>query len=168
MRICVTVFIFAGSFHLLIQSYLGNFKYEADPSNPYVYGHTSRDIFTVTQVLDELAEKHPDGRSIHIEVICPESDYWPLPWYLRSFSRVGWYSEVDLKQPPAPVIIASPEIEPDLIRKLYELPEPGKKTLYLPISETTLELRPQVEIRGYIRKDVSDYLQREPVRKIGD
>ena len=84
------------------------------------------------------------------------------------FSSVGWYREVDLEQPPAPVIIASPKVEPDLIRKLYEIPKPGEKTLYLPLSESYLELRPQIEIRGYVRKDVWDILQAEPVRNTGE
>ena len=26
-----------------------------------------------------------------VKIIAPDSDYWPLPWYLRRFKHVGWY-----------------------------------------------------------------------------
>ena len=35
------------------------------------------------------------------------------------------------------------------MRKLYELPPPGQRELYVRLFERPVELRPQVEIRGY-------------------
>ena len=55
---------------------------------------------------------HPDGTDLYIEVISPEHDYWPLPWYLRAYPNVGWWSEVDMNVRAAPLIIAKPEAEP--------------------------------------------------------
>lgn len=96
-----------------------------------------------------------------IEVICPEDDYWPLPWYLRSFPNVGWWNRVNFSQPAAQVIIASPSVESELLKKLYEWPPPGERSLYLPLFRSTTELRPQVEIRGYVTKELMDlYMQR--------
>ncbi len=160
LRIFVFLFLVLGVSNLLVQSYLSNFKYEADPSNPYVYAHTSRDIFTIAERIEEIATIHPDGKNMVIEVICPGDDYWPLPWYLRSFPNIGWWSKVNFSQPAAQVIIASPSVESELLKKLYEWPPPGERSLYLPLFRSITELRPQVEIRGYIVKDLMDlYVQ---------
>jgi len=90
LRIFVYLCLILGVGDLFVLSILSNFKYEADPSNPYVYAHTSRDIFAVTRKLEEIARVHPDGNKMVIEVICPGDDYWPLPWYLRFFPNIGW------------------------------------------------------------------------------
>ncbi|MBN2029987.1 TIGR03663 family protein [bacterium] len=150
----------AGLAHLLFQTYLLNNQYEDDPSNPYVYAHTVKDIFIVTEKIDAIAEIYPDGKNIYIEVICPGADYWPLPWYLRDYPNVGWWSQVDFNTPSAPVIIAMPSVESDLVKKLYQLPPPGQKSLYLPLFDAYTELRPMVEIRGYIKKELWDLYMR--------
>jgi uncharacterized membrane protein len=41
LRIFVFLFLILGVSYLFIQSYFSNFKYEADPSNPYIYALTS-------------------------------------------------------------------------------------------------------------------------------
>ncbi|MFC1724577.1 flippase activity-associated protein Agl23 [candidate division KSB1 bacterium] len=160
LRIFFIVLLAAGSVHLVRQSFLSNYKYYADPSNPYVYGHTSDDIFRITDRVKELAEVHPEGNNMFIEVVCPENDYWPLPWYLRDFPNTGWWNEVNMNIPAAQLIIASPDIEPDIIKKLYEMPPPGEKNLYVPLFNSYTELRPMVELRGYVVKELWDkYLQ---------
>jgi uncharacterized protein (TIGR03663 family) len=161
LRIFVFLFLVLGVSDLLVLSYLSNFKYEADPSNPYVYAHTSRDIFAIAERIEEIATIHPDGKNMVIEVICPEDDYWPLPWYLRSFPNIGWWNRVNFSQPAAQIIIASPSVESELLKKLYEWPPPGEKNLYVPLFRSPTELRPQVEIRGYVTKELMDlYIQR--------
>jgi hypothetical protein len=40
------------------------------------------------------------------------------------------------------------------------LPPPGKKDLYIPLFDTYIELRPQVELRGYVTKDLLDSYER--------
>lgn len=159
--LCTFILLIIASIgHLFVQSYLSNYKYEADPSNPYVYAHPVKDIFAIIERVEKISEIHPDGKDMFIEVICPGDDYWPLPWYLRSFPNVGWWNEVDFSLPAAPVIIASPSVESDLLKKLYELPPPGEKNLYLPLFDNYTELRPQIEIRGYVVKDLWDlYIQ---------
>ena len=158
----LAVWILLVSFGLLPpagQAYLGSFHYYADPSNPYVYAHSVTDVFDINQRIEEVAQAHPDGRNMYIQVICPAGDYWPLPWYLRSFPNVGWWNSVDENVPAAPVIIASPSAEPALMRKLYELPPPGEKNLYVPLFDSYMELRPQVELRGYVTKELWDNYQ---------
>ena len=104
---------------------------------------------------------HPDGKDMYIEVISPEHDYWPLPWYLRAFPNVGWWSEVDMEVPAAPLIVAKPAVEPALLRKLYEVPPPGERDLYVPLFDSFMEIRPTVEIRGYVVKSLWDRYQQQ-------
>ena len=89
-------------------------------------------------------------------VVCPEGDYWPLPWYLRSFKNVGYYNDVNEIFSPAPVVIASAGIEGRLITRLFDLSPPGQKNLYIPLFDKGIELRPRVELRGYVTKDLWD------------
>lgn len=147
--------------HLGWQAYQLNYKYYADPVNPYVYAHTSNDIFPMAQRIEEIARVHPDGHNMQIQVIHPDNDYWPLPWYLRSFPNVGWWHNLDEIGQFAPVIIAPPQLEAALITRWYELPPPGQRDLYVPLFDTYLELRPTVELRGYLKQELWErYRQR--------
>ncbi len=152
--------VFFGLLLPAAQAYLLSYKYYAAPSNPYVYAHPTTDVFDITQRIEEITRASPDGHNIYIQVICPAGDYWPLPWYLRSFNNVGWWNNVDESIPAAPLIIASPSVEPALMRKLYELPPAGKKTLYVPLFDSYTELRPQVELLGLVTKELWDSYQR--------
>jgi predicted membrane-bound mannosyltransferase len=158
-RVFVNLLMIAGVAQLASQAYLANYRYFDDSTNPYVYAHTVSDVYKVVARVQEMASAHPDGRSMHIEVIFPGNDYWPLPWYLRAFSNVGWWDKVDEQTPAAPVIIASASVEREVIRKLYELPPPGQRSLYLPLFDLYTELRPKVEMRGYAKKELWDKFQ---------
>jgi hypothetical protein len=60
------------------------------------------------------------------------------------------------------VILATPDMEDALVRRLYELPPPGQRELYVNIFDRLIELRPQVELRGYAVKPLwDDYRQLE-------
>jgi len=155
-KLIICIVLIAGGGHLTWQSYLSNFKYYTDPGNPYVYSHPGNDIFTITQRIKDLAKTNPDGFNTYIEVICPDDDYWPLPWYLREFPNIGWWNYVDMQNPAASIILASPRVEQDVMYKLYEIPPPGEKNLYVPLFDTYMEIRPLVEIRGYVIKELWD------------
>jgi len=159
VRGIIVLLMMVGGTHLVWQSYLANHQYYDDPANPYVYAHPVDDVFTIVKRVEAIAPAHPDGRNLYMQVICPDNDYWPLPWYLRSFPNIGWWRAVDEKAPAAQLVIAAPQFEPALMRKFYELPPPGQKYLYVPLFDTYTELRPQVELRGYVRKDLWDRLQ---------
>ena len=161
-RASISLLLAASIAHLAWQGYLANYKYYADPANPYVYAHTSIDVFAVAGRVKEIARVQPAGCEMPVEVICPEDDYWPLPWYLRSFTNVRWQNRVDEKMPAAQVIIASATVEHDILKKLYELPPPGERRLYVPLFDGYMQLRPQVELRGYVTKNLWDsYLRHE-------
>lgn len=152
----IVLFMLAGSIHLLAQAYLLNFKSPTDPYNPYVYAHTENDIYRIVSRIDSVSSAHLQVNNLPVDVIFPGHDYWPLPWYLRNYKSVGYRDHVDFTQPAAPIILASPLVEKEIIKQLYEIPSPGKRYLYVPLFEHSMELRPMAEIKGYIRKDIWD------------
>lgn len=145
-----------GGLHLGWQSWRANDQYAAAPGNPYVYGHTSTDVPEIVRRVEDVAAASAVGKNLHIELIFPGDDYWPFPWYFREFPNVGYWNHVDLDSRAAPLILISPAVEADLMVKLYELPPPGEKNLYLPLFENYVELRPGVEMRIYIEKALWD------------
>ena len=167
-KVFVGFLFFAGGASLICQAYMGSYHYYANPSNPYVYAHPVTDVVTIARRVEEIDQVHPSGLKMHIQVICPEHDHWPLPWYLRRFEKgtIDWWDKVADDVPAAPVIIASPSVETALMRKLYELPPPGKKNLYVPLFDSYMELRPQVELRGYVTKELWDSYQQFQVQSI--
>ncbi len=146
--------------HLGWQAWAGSYRFDSDPRNPYVYAHTSRDVYEMVRRVEGLAGAHPAKLAMPIQIISREN-LWPLPWYLRRFSDIGWWNGVPDEVPSAPLILATPDMEPALVRKLYDLPPPGERELYMNIFDRVLELRPQVEIRGYAAKTLWDEYRRQ-------
>jgi uncharacterized protein (TIGR03663 family) len=140
----------------LAQAYLLNFRYASALANPYVYAHTSKDVLHVVAKVRQVAAASPKGKALLIQVISPGADYWPFPWYLRDFTAVGFYQAVDFNAPPGDLILAKPQVEPDVIRWLYEVPPPGSRHLYVSFLDPGTRLRPGVELRGYVRSDLWD------------
>jgi uncharacterized protein (TIGR03663 family) len=156
----VCLLLIAGAAHLAWQAYAGSFPFASDPRNPYVYAHTGTDVFTIVRRLQDLARAHPDGLAMPIQVMS-RTNLWPLPFYLRAFSNVAWWTGVSDSAPSAPVILVTPDMEPALVRKLYDLPPPGQRELYVGIFERAVELRPQVELRGFARNDLWEEFRRQ-------
>jgi len=64
------------------------FLHPADEANPYAYAHTSDDLLGLPTEIARLARE--EGLAApRIAVIA--SDPWPLPWYLRHYSQVGFW-----------------------------------------------------------------------------
>lgn len=148
-----------GTLHLGWQAWLDSFPLGADPRNPYVYAHTGKDVFSVVSAVERLAKAHTEGYHMPVQVIGKEN-FWPLPWYFRRFSAVRWWTGVPEKAPKAPVLLATPDMEAGIIRRLYELPPPGEKELYMQLFRDYTELRPGVEIRGYVARSLWEDAQR--------
>jgi hypothetical protein len=145
----VVLLLASAAAHLGWQAFSGSFHFAADPRNPYVCAHTGTDVFTIAGRLTALARAHPDGTALPVQVISRQN-LWPLPWYLRGFSRVAWWNGVSEQAENAPVILVTPDMEPALVRKLYDLPPPGERELYVSLFERPVALRPGVELRGYV------------------
>jgi uncharacterized protein (TIGR03663 family) len=150
LRFAIRVLVVLGIGQLAWQAWRADTAFAADPRNPYVYAQTSPDILNLVQKVEALAEVHPQGRNVLIKVMAPEGDYWPLPWYLRSFKRVGWYNKVDT-EPPAPIMIVSAAFQANLDQQ---------KTCVMP---QLFELRPQVFFELYVEKGLwQDWLAKQP------
>jgi predicted membrane-bound mannosyltransferase len=82
-------------------------KFAASNYNPYVYAHTSGDIYTLVRRMDEIAQVSPKGEKTYVQVVT--ADCWPIPFYLRQFTNVGYWTS-----PPAElsgdVIIGTDEV----------------------------------------------------------
>jgi uncharacterized protein (TIGR03663 family) len=137
------------------QAAAASFSLSSDPSNPYAYGHTSRDVFAIVERLARLADAHPAGRGMPLQVVSREN-LWPLPWYLRRFTGVEWWTGVADTAPLAPVVVATPDMEAALVRRIYDVPAPGERELFVPIFDVPVELRPGVELRGYAAASLWD------------
>lgn len=145
------------------QSYRISFIRYAHADNPFVYAHPTEDVLRMADALKAIAVSLSEGYDIHVDIIAAGDDYWPLPWYLRRFNRIGWWNHVDMHAPAAPVILIQAGLEDNLIRKLYELPPPGQRRLYVPLFDTCTELRPGVEWRGYVALNVLNSGKVEPI-----
>lgn len=163
-RLIILLLLFESSVLLTWQSYLSNYKFYADSRNPYVYAHPTNEVFTIAEKIEEYASVHEDGYNIPIDVICREDDYWPLPWYLRSFKEIRWSNEVVNDAASAPLIIISPAVEADLTNKLYELTPLQERQMYLCLFDKPyyVWLRPQVKLLGFVRKDLWDLCHKGP------
>lgn len=153
-RVIAGLILIAAGGHLLWESYLCSYKYYADPVNPYVYAHPTRDVIAIARRMEEIATASSQGHNLYVEVICKNNDYWPLPWYLRCFNNVGWWDRVDEKTPAAPVIVASADLESAILKLLYEIPPAGKRDLYVPLFDKDMFLRPSVELKGFVKQEL--------------
>ena len=157
-RLIIYLFLLVGTGHLIRQAYLCNFVYYADSHNPYVYAHPTTEIYTLVEKVEHYARVDPQGKNMYIEVICPGNDYWPLPWYFRSFTAVAYRDYVDMNEPSAPLIIASPSVEADLTKKIYDDSIPfEQRHLYMFLFEENpyyIWLRPQIKLIGFVREDL--------------
>jgi hypothetical protein len=153
IRYFFILIISIGFIHLLWESYELNYRYEASPQNPYVYAHPLPDVFTMVEQTDKIVDSHPQKKNLHIQVIAPDDDYWPLPWYFRKYTRVGWWNHLPEAEVIAPLVILHSSLEKKLIQKLYFEKKPGHRDLYIPLFNQKIYLRPGIEFRGYIKKD---------------
>ena len=64
------------------------FVFPADEKNPYAYAHTTEDVLDLPVRIESAARQRRIA-SPRIAVVA--ADAWPLPWYLRKFSHVGFW-----------------------------------------------------------------------------
>ena len=69
----------------------------------YVYAHTRRETLKLVAEIDRIAQRTHHGAQTGITIVA--GDYWPLPWYLRDYSRVGYFGRMVASNEP--IIIAT-------------------------------------------------------------
>jgi uncharacterized protein (TIGR03663 family) len=137
LRLALCLLLLAGAGHLAWQARLANGPYAADPRNPYVYAQTSPDLLKLVRQVQALAKVHPQGDQMLVKVMAPDSDFWPLPWYLGNLKQKGWWEEVPA-DPFAPVMIASAKLQAGLDEKKTH------------VMVGYFQLRPQVFLELYV------------------
>jgi uncharacterized protein (TIGR03663 family) len=129
----------AAATHLGWQAWRATRDYAADFRNPYVYGHTSADITNLLEQVREVAAADPAGRAIRLNVMAPDSNYWPLPWYLRDFKQAGWWDRVP-DEPYAPIMVVASRLKAGFEEK--------SKQAWLMVG--LFELRPRYFVELYV------------------
>ncbi len=129
---------------------LNFFNYDNDKEYyVYVYAHTRRETLKLVDEINRIAQQTHQGGLTGITIVSP--DYWPLPWYLRNYTRVGYYGR--MSPTTEPIIIASEsqraEIESTFDGQ-YQLVPSGNESGSFP-------LRPGVSLLLYVRRDVSNH-----------
>jgi len=72
---------------------LNFFNYDNDAQYyVYVYAHTRRETLKLLDEINRIAERSKLGGLTGITIV--STDYWPLPWYLRDYSRVGYFGHM--------------------------------------------------------------------------
>ena len=107
-HVFLAVVVAAASAHLGWQAWRASVVYASDPRNPYVYAQTVPDAVRMAARIRDLAALHGEGERMLVTVIAPPGEQWPLPWYVRTMTRVGYWT--DAKGAPdltAPVIVSS-------------------------------------------------------------
>lgn len=117
-RGAVGLLLVAGVTHLGWQAYQGSYVYYADDANPYVYAQPAQDAVRLSDRVALLSQSSPQREQTVIYVFSIDTYYWPLPWNLRRFPNVGYWTGQVPPQLDAPIILASPEFDEELTRKL--------------------------------------------------
>ncbi len=92
LRAALGIVLGIGVVQLGNQAFRASFMSNADPNNPYVYAATSADVLKLQERIDGLAKAWPAHNKMVIKVFSTSDYYWPLPWYLRRYPNVGYYS----------------------------------------------------------------------------
>ena len=92
------------------------FDQPADEKNPYAYAHTGEDILRLAPRLEQLAREKNLAQPL-IAVLA--ADPWPLPWYLRKFTRVGYW-QPGQEPVAADFFIASTDVPANLNDRLKD------------------------------------------------
>jgi uncharacterized protein (TIGR03663 family) len=105
------VVLLAAAAQLGLQNWRANFRYPADQRNPYVYAQTSPDFLKLVSRVAAVSAVHSDRERMLVAVVAGPYEQWPLPWYLRRMSRVGYWPTAAQAGPldGMPFIISSPD-----------------------------------------------------------
>ena len=106
LRLALTLLLIGGITFQTQQSLRANGRIANDARNPYAYVPTSRDPQKLATWLQQLQTLDHRANVDPIAVI--GKDYWPLPWYLRTFESVGYWPQVPATLSNYPIVLAMP------------------------------------------------------------
>ncbi|HEY6805504.1 MAG TPA: flippase activity-associated protein Agl23 [Pyrinomonadaceae bacterium] len=124
---------------------LNFFNYDNDSNYyVYVYAHTKRGTTELVNDIDKFAQQSAEGAKTGITIVSP--DYWPLPWYLRNYSRVGYFGH--MTQSTEPIIIASETQQAEMESTFGGVYRQVRSSA----PDGTFPLRPGVNLLLYVRQ----------------
>lgn len=85
--------------------------------NPYAYAQPVPDIEKLKSRVEELAKASPDHENMVIKVFSVDEYYWPLPWTLRRFPNIGYWTQIP-QDVDAPLVLVSPEFDEEATKRL--------------------------------------------------
>jgi predicted membrane-bound mannosyltransferase len=96
--------------------------------------------------VEKAAAAAPEKQDLLIEVVAPPDETWPLPWYLRKFGRVGYWTNPeaarrDIQPGQAAVVISAAGFADEVAAGLKE-----------GYSQTFYGLRPEVVLALFVRR----------------
>jgi len=129
------------------QMYELNFVHYDDDQYPYVYAHTRRGMLQMLDEIDRISKRLGTGTDTGIALVSP--DYWPLPWYLRDYKKVGYYQQIVATTEP---LIVGSMAQEEQLKATY-----GDRYVLVPSGKEdgSYGLRPGVDLLLYVRKDVA-------------
>jgi uncharacterized protein (TIGR03663 family) len=145
VKTVVLAVLLAGFVNLAVQAYRADFIDHSDPANPYAYAPTSPDLLRLVDAVERTAAASPSKRDIFIKVVAPPDETWPLPWYLRSFGRVGYWTS-----PAAALAFAGPGEAAAIITSAGFAEEVGA-ALGDSYAQSFYGLRPEVVLSLFVR-----------------
>ena len=123
-------------------------RFANDIRNPYAYVPTSEDTVRLASWLNELNAMHSLSTAAVIG-----SEYWPLPWYLRSLDEVGYWPEPKEAFRDYSIVFAMPE----QVGRASDLLE----NTHVPLPRG---LRNNVSLMVYLRNDIWEQWNGEPIK----
>jgi uncharacterized protein (TIGR03663 family) len=123
-------------------------NYDNDkPEYVYVYAHSTRGMLDLVNEIDRIA-KQEGGSQTGITIVSP--DYWPLPWYLRNYTRVGYFGK--LAASTEPIIVARTDQKAEIDAGFGEVYEQVQSKE----ADGSFQLRPGVSLILYQRRKAVD------------
>jgi uncharacterized protein (TIGR03663 family) len=116
-------------------------RFASDARNPLAYVPTRPDIETLAPWLEKLRQSAPGNSLEPVAVI--GTDYWPLPWYLRSFGKIGYWPRPPENLASMPLVFAMPETAEAVANQLTPT--------HIPLPRG---LRAEVPVTLFVRNDI--------------
>jgi hypothetical protein len=126
-----------------------NFRNYDNDNRYYVfYAHTRRETLQLLDEIDRIAQRTHHGHQAGITIVAP--DYWPLPWYLRDYSRVGYFGRMVASNEP--IIIATQGQDDEVIKNFGDRYQQVHSGLNL---AGNYPLRPGVDLLLFTRRELA-------------
>jgi uncharacterized protein (TIGR03663 family) len=113
----------------------------------YVYAHTRRETLKLVEKINMIAQRSHQGAATGVTIVSP--DYWPLPWYLRDYNRIGYYGRIT---PSNELMILASSSQAAEVQSTYGDRYQQIQSGFNP--EGSFPLRPGVDLLLYVRREL--------------